>query len=64
MRYELDNILVRVLKNGYVVHATYRATEENEQGYRPLMDEEFITMNVEGIKGYIDSILRDRVRDA
>ena len=63
MRYELDEITVKIVKNGYVVEASYRSTEMVD-GFHPHIEEEFITMNVEGIKGYIASILRDRVRDA
>ena len=61
--YELDRITVRIAKNGYVVEAQYRS-EEMTDGWHPTIEEEFITMNIEGIKGYIDSILRDRVRNA
>jgi len=62
MRYELDKIIVRIAKNGYVVEAKYESTEMVD-GWHPTVEEEFITMNIEGIKGYLDNILRDRVRD-
>ena len=63
MRYELEKIQVNIVKNGYVVEARYKSTEMVD-GFHPHIEEEFITMNIDGIKGYIDSILRDGVRDA
>ena len=60
MRYELERIEVKIAKNGYVVKGVYIEELSNGQNF---IEEEFITMNREGVKGYIDSILRGGVRD-